>query len=142
MVYVKDILAKKGCAVATVSPEVTALEAASKMNEHHYGALVVVEGESVVGIISERDILTRLVAVRKDPTSTPVKDIMTTTVACGKMDTPIEECQALMTNKRVRHIPIIEKKKLVGIITQGDITAIEIHDKIDTIEFLNVYIKS
>jgi CBS domain-containing protein len=110
------------------------------MNEDRIGSLVVTRGEQVVGIFSERDILRRVVAEEREPGSTKVWDIMTTPVAICRPDTPLDECKAIMTEKRVRHLPVVEDGKLKGIVTAGDVMAMEATHHQQTIEYLHEYL--
>jgi len=137
---VKDILDKKGNKVASAEKSQNVLAAAKKMNDQRIGSLVVIEGENVVGIFTERDILTRVVAEGRDPRKTDLADVITTPVACCRRDTTLEECRAVMTEKRVRHLPVVEDKKLLGIVTSGDIMAHHIEAHEETIQYLNEYI--
>ncbi len=143
---VKDIVAKKGPYVASIGREHTVLEAAREMNARRIGALVVTDGDNVVGIITERDVLTRVVALQMDPVKTKVEQVMTCPVACCRPETAISEVRQVMTDKRIRHIPVVEEGKLVGIVTIGDVLAKEAaeqKEKIDglheTIDYLHEY---
>src|SRR5438309_6177913 len=108
MPTVRDILAKKGSDVITVAPKETVLHAAELMNERGIGRLVVAEGARPVGIFTERDILPRVVAQRRDPTTTRVAGAITSPgVACAP-DTSVEGCAAMMTAKHIRHLPAVE----------------------------------
>ncbi len=140
MVKVKDILAKKGNFVAPIGKNNTVLEAAMEMNARRIGALVVTEGKNVVGIVTERDILRRLVAAQRDPEKTTVGEIMSSPVACCRTETTLEECRGVMTNKRIRHIPVVEDNNLMGIITIGDLMAYEVEESQETILYLHEYI--
>jgi CBS domain-containing protein len=137
---VQDILDMKNSSVASISKADVVLDAAKKMNDSRIGSLVVTEGDNVVGIFTERDILTRIVAAGRNPGNTPVGEVMSTPVACCRRDTTLEECRAVMTQKRIRHLPVVEEKKLLGIVTSGDILArrIDVHE--ETIRYLNEYI--
>jgi CBS domain-containing protein len=143
---VKTILQKKGAFVASVRKDQTVLEAARQMNARRIGAVVVTDGDSVLGIFTERDVMTRVVALQLDPATTKVEQVMTCPVACCRPDTPLAECRQVMTTKRIRHIPVVEGNRLVGIVTSGDILAAEVaehREKIDdlhqTIDYLNEY---
>lgn len=140
MAQVRDILDRKGRAVATVTPEKTVYQAAVMMNQERIGALVVVEGDEVTGIFTERDILMRVVAAGRDPKATPVAEVMTTSVISCTPSTPVAECKTLMTERRVRHLPVIEAGRLIGIVTSGDTLALEVAEKQDQIADLQSYI--
>ncbi len=140
MVTVKDILQKKGAQVDTIGPKDTVLDAAKLMNAKRIGALVVTEGSKAIGIFSERDMLTRVVASQLDPATTTVGQVMTSPVACCPATTKIEECKSVMTMKRIRHLPVVDDTGLIGMITSGDLLAMEAVEQEKTIEFLNQYI--
>lgn len=136
----QSVLDRKGTEVATVDRHATILDAARLMNERRIGALVVVDKEKVVGIFTERDILCRVVAEECDPAQTHVGDVMTSPMACCRRDTKIAECQAVMTDKRIRHLPVVEAGTLYGMISSGDILALNSDDQQATIEYLNEYL--
>lgn len=147
MAMVNAILARKGLFVATTPPTATVLEAARQMNSLRIGSLVVTDDDAVIGIVSERDILTRIVAAARDPATTTVGEIMTSPVACCRRDTSLEECRRVMTTRRIRRLPVVEEDRLIGIITIGDLVAQEAHDQRRTIadlhysvEFLHGYL--
>ncbi len=110
------------------------------MNERRIGGLVVTSGDRVIGIFTERDVLIRVVAAGRPPGETLVESVMTTPMACCRRDTPLAECRAVMTNKRIRHLPVVEEGKLYGIISAGDILAGEVADQRETIEYLHEYL--
>jgi CBS domain-containing protein len=140
MTNAQSILSRKGSDVATVDLKASVLDAARVMNERRIGAVVVTSGPRVVGIFTERDVLTRVVAAGRAPAETPVETVMTTPMACCRRDTPLSECRAVMTNKRIRHLPVVEDGKLFGIISSGDILAGEVADQKETIEYLHEYL--
>jgi CBS domain-containing protein len=126
--------------VATVPQEATVLEAAKLMNDRRIGAVVVTDGDKVVGIFTERDILMRVVAAGASPGETRVSSVMTSPMACCRRDTPLAECKATMTGKRIRHLPVVEEGRLYGIVSSGDILASEVQDQQATIEYLHEYL--
>ena len=136
----QSILQKKGSDVATVDRKTTVLDAARTMNQRRIGAVVVGDGDRVVGIFTERDILNRIVAVGKDPKTTAVGEVMTSPMACCRRDTPLAECKTVMRQKRIRHLPVVEDGKLYGMISAGDILAGEVSDQQATIEYLHEYL--
>jgi CBS domain-containing protein len=140
MPKVQDILSHKGSDVATIEANRSVVDAAQEMNRRRIGSLVVVKGERVVGIFTERDILVRVVAERRDPEKTPVGEVMTAPVVCCVPETEIAECRGIVTNRRIRHIPIVVAGKLVGIVTSGDILARESMEREVTLESLSEYI--
>ena len=140
MPKVSEIIDKKGGDVATVGREDTAIRAVEIMNERRIGAVVVVNDGKVVGIFTERDLLNRIVAKGLDAATTPVKDVMSTPVACCQLSTDLTEAQSVMTNKRVRHLPVVEGDDLVGIVSIGDLMARQVTDQKNTIRYLNEYL--
>ncbi len=140
MPTVQDILAKKSDDVAIIEEEATVKEAAKIMSDRRIGSLVVGRGEKVVGIFTERDVLCRVVALHLDPLETSVKDVMTTPVACCQPTTKLAECRSVMTEKRIRHLPVVEDNRLVGMISSGDILALEDRQQERTIEYLHEYL--
>ena len=136
----QTILDNKGTDVATVERGDTVFDAAKCMNDKRIGALVVRDGENVIGIFTERDILNRVVAAGLDPKATPVGDVMTSPMACCRRDSRLAECKAVMTSKRIRHLPVVEDGTLYGMISAGDILASECDGKQETIEYLQEYL--
>ena len=125
---IRDVLTSKSSMVVTVGPDATVLEAARMLVHHSIGSLVVVEGGEILGIITERDVL-RLAA--RDPGglgSTPVSAVMTTNLVVGLADDDIGYGMAVMTNNRVRHLPVVEGKRLVGIVSIGDLVNASLAD--------------
>jgi CBS domain-containing protein len=136
----QDVISQKPGDVAIIGEEGTVMEAAKVMSDRHIGALVVSRGEKVIGIFTERDVLNRIVAKGRNPTTTLVKDVMTSPVACCQPTTKLAECRSVMTEKRIRHLPVVTDGTLVGMISIGDIVALENHDKQMTIEYLHEYL--
>lgn len=140
MTTVESVLAKKGGQVVTIGVTDTALVAATLMNERGIGGLVVLDGGRVAGMFTERDILRRVVAMRRDPATTPVREVMTSPVAYCRRETTLDECRAVMTEKRIRHLPVVDEKGVCGIVTIGDLMAHDVTDQQATIQYLNEYI--
>lgn len=139
MLTVQDVLDRKGREVATIDSHRSVLEAAEKMNERHIGSLVVTSGDRVIGIFTERDILRRVVAAGKSPTETRVAEVMSAPTACCRRRTTLAECRSIMTQRRIRHLPVVEDGNLLGIISAGDLMAIEAIEQQTAIEFLHEY---
>ena len=135
----KDIIANKP-AVAIIAEEAMVMDAAKIMSDRHIGSLVVVRGDKVVGIFTERDVLNRVVARHLDPLETVIKDVMTTPVACCQPTTKLAECRGVMTRKRIRHLPVVQENKLLGMVSSGDILAMEHGDQQKTIEYMYEYL--
>ena len=126
--------------MATVDRADSVLDAAREMNRRRIGAVVVRDGVRVVGIFTERDILNRVVAAGLSPDETPVGAVMTSPMAVCRRDTKLAECKSVMTQKRIRHLPVVEESTLYGIISIGDIMASEVADQQATIEYLHEYL--
>jgi CBS domain-containing protein len=142
MKTVRDILAVKGRDVWTVDLDATVFEALSRMAEKEVGALMVMDGPRLVGIISERDYARKIVLLGRTSPNTLVNEIMTSHVVYTHLEQSIEECMALVTEKRIRHLPVIDEGKLVGVISIGDLVKSIISDQKFIIEQLVRYITS
>lgn len=141
MATVKQLLPAKALPVATTRPDATVLEAARAMNDRKIGALVVVgEGAIPVGIVTERDVMARLVARALDPTATTVAEIMTDRVITCSPETRLSELRVLMRERRIRHVPVLEDDRLVGMVSIGDLNAAETGVLTQTIRTLEAYI--
>lgn len=139
MATVSEVLSNKGRNVVSIAPDATVHDAAKKMAQFKIGAVLVTRGTEILGIFTERDLLNRVVAADADPNSTPIGEVMTAPVACATLQTKLTECQAVMTRNRLRHLPIVENGRLVGMISSGDILARENHDAQETIHYLHEY---
>ncbi|MER3443539.1 MAG: histidine kinase [Meiothermus sp.] len=118
---VRQLILAKGNRVHTISPDATVFEALERMAMYDIGALVVMEDERVVGIFSERDYARKVVLVGRVSRETKVREIMTDEVITVSPETTVGECMALMTGKRIRHLPVLEGENLVGLISIGDV---------------------
>ena len=116
-----EILAAKGHPLLSVPPDATVFDALVMMAEKNVGALVVLEGEKLAGIFSERDYARKIILLGKASKETLVREIMTDRVLCVSPAQSIEECMALMTEKRIRHLPVLDHKKVIGVISIGDV---------------------
>jgi CBS domain-containing protein len=140
MICVKDILEGKGGKIYSISPSATVFEALQMMSEKEIGALVVMENSKVVGIMSERDYARKVILLGKTSRETSVKEVMSTTLFSVKPEAKVEDVMVLMTGKHVRHLPVFEKDKFVGIISIGDVVKSIISDKNFLINQLSEYI--
>lgn len=140
MSTVQSILDQKGNEALTVAYGTSVLDAARMMNERQIGSLVVTHEGQVCGIITERDILRRLVVGERDARTTAVGEIMTREITACQRDTPLCDCRSIVTSKRIRHLPVIEQGRLKGIITIGDLVKYEIKEKEETIGHLHEYL--
>jgi len=139
MSLVRDVLAAKDSDVCTIGPDKTVLDAAALMNHCRIGAVVVIDGDKIVGIFTERDVMNRVVAEEKDAATTAIRDVMTTKVAFCEQDTTLEACRGVMTKHKIRHLPVVEDGKLRGMISSGDILARRLLEHEETIKYLHEY---
>lgn len=137
---IRNILNEKGTEVYDIGPENTVYEAIEKMAGKDIGALLVMEGEQLLGIITERDYRNKVILKGRTSRTTPVKDIMSTGVYCVEPSETVETCMALMTDRKFRHLPVIENDKVAGVISIGDLVKaviskqkVEIHNLRDYI---------
>ena len=139
---VRQMMNEKAHRLLSIQPEHTVYDALLQMAEHDVGALIVLRGEQLVGIFSERDYARKIILDGKTSKLTPISAVMTHDVICVDPDRTADECMALMTEKHVRHLPIIENKAVVGLISIGDVVREMISDQKHTIEQLEQYIMS
>ncbi len=131
---------KKSQEIWSISPDATVFEALEKMAEKNIGALLVMTGEAVDGIISERDCVRKVDLTGKTSHDMKVKEIMTSQVITLDINQSLEECMQIMTDRKVRHLPVLENKHLVGIVSIGDVLKEIVSDQQYMIEQLNRYI--
>ena len=137
---VADLLAKKGSQVYTIERTATVYEAVKKMVELHTGSLLVTKGQEICGIITERDYLRYIVLEGRTSKDTEVREIMTANVICVDPNYLVDECMAIMTEKRIRHLPVMDGGKLVGLVSIGDLVKQVSHDRKCDIQYLTDYI--
>ena len=140
MNFVSQLVDAKGREVWWVTPDTFVFDALKLMAEKNIGALVVLEANNLVGIFSERDYARKVILKGKASKDTPVKEIMSTQVFFVRPQQSIEECMALMTTKRIRHLPVLEGDKVVGMISIGDVVKAIISEREFTIKQLENYI--
>lgn len=138
----QQVLARKSQRLLSIAPDATVFDALTLMALHDIGSLVVLDGERLTGIFSERDYARQVVLLGKSSKETRVRDIMTHKVLCVRPDQTVSECMALMTQKRVRHLPVLDHKKVVGVISIGDVVKEVISGQQQMIEQLEQYIHS
>ena len=138
---VQQVLKHKLHRVVSIEPDASVYEALVLMAKHDIGSLVVMDGERLTGIFSERDYARQIVLLGKSSKETHVREIMTHKVLCVRPDQTVDECMGLMTAKRVRHLPVLEHKKVVGIVSIGDMVKSIIADQKFIIEQLEHYIQ-
>ncbi|AUX48670.1 inosine-5-monophosphate dehydrogenase [Sorangium cellulosum] len=138
---VGEVLNNKGRTVYTISPESTVFEAVQWMCARHVGALLVSIDGSPSGIISERDVMTRVILARRDPAKTLVADVMTREVVCVEPGTPARQAMAVMTERRCRHLPVVEDGRVIGMISIGDLVHWASHEQEAEIKMLTEYVQ-
>ncbi len=121
MINVRDLVRRKGSQVYAVEPDATVLEALEVMAKHNIGAVLVMQGDRLAGILSERDCVRKLDLDRKTAAGTRVEEIMTADVLSVDASQSLEECMALMTDKNIRHLPVYENNELMGVISVRDV---------------------
>jgi CBS domain-containing protein len=137
---VRQVLNAKGFAVETITPETSVYDALQKMSNREVGALVVLEEGEICGLISERDYARKVVLQGRNSRDTQVQEIMTRRLITVEPQQTVEACLVLLTDKRIRHLPVVEEGRLVGIVSIGDIVKAVIEAQRLTIEELESYI--
>ncbi|MEM1263647.1 MAG: CBS domain-containing protein [Pseudomonadota bacterium] len=137
---IKTLLEKKGSHVWNVAPDASVLDALKMMAEKKIGALPVMEGEKLIGIVSERDYARKIVLENRSSKDTKVSEIMTAKVVCARLDQQVEECMAVMMNGNFRHLPVVEAEKVIGVLSLRDLVKVVIAEQKFTIEQLESYI--
>jgi CBS domain-containing protein len=140
MTTAHDILRFKGHTVHCVRPDDTVLAALGVMAEHDIGAVLVLDGDELLGILTERDYARKVALVGRASKDSPVRAIMTTDVVCVPGTRTVEECMGLMTDRRCRHLPVVENGHVVGVVSIGDLVKATIDEQEFTINQLKNYI--
>ncbi len=141
MGQVSDILAAKGSTVLEIDAEATVFDAVSKMVDGNVGSLLVTDGGRLVGIVTERDYLRRVAIVGRDERTTPVREVMSTPIVYTTPESSIEECMAVMTERRIRHLPVLtESREVMGVVSIGDLVKFQTREQSAQIKFLEEYI--
>lgn len=142
MKSLKQLISAKGSQVYFIGPDAKVIEALQLMAHKDVGALVVMEGEKLVGIISERDYARKVILHGRSSEDVPVREIMTSEVITVDPERTVEECMALVTQKRTRHLPVTESGRLIGVVSIGDLVKEVIAEQEQTIKQLESYIHS
>ena len=142
MKLIKELLDSKGHDVWSIAPDDVVFNAIKMLADKSVGALLVMDGDKLVGIISERDYARKVILQGRSSKETPVRDIMTAPVICARPEQTVEVGMALMTEKRIRHLPIVEEGRIVGIVSIGDLVKSILAEKEYLIEQLETYIAS
>lgn len=140
MARVAEILAAKGGAVYRTSPDTTAYAAVAEMLAQGIGSLLVTDGEAIAGIFTERDYLRRVLLQDRDPRATRVGDVMTPRIVAVEPSRSIEDCMAIMTQQRFRHLPVMDGGRLVGVVSIGDLVKYLSAEREVEIRYLTEYI--
>ena len=136
----EGILAAKDPRLHTIEPQATVIEAVEKMCAARVGALLVMDGKALLGIFTERDLMTRVLLSRRPPDKTSVKDVMTQPTICVGVGVSPGEAMTLMTNRRVRHLPVARDNRIVGVVSIGDMVRWIIHDRERQVDELRGYV--
>jgi CBS domain-containing protein len=142
MINVSDLLARKSRAVHSIAPDVPVLEAVRLMAEHGIGAVLVMEGGDLKGILSERDYARKVVLKGRSSGETPIRQIMSSPVHTVHPDDSLEDCMRTMTERRIRHLPVLQGGRVVGVLSIGDLVKAVIDEQKRTIDELTAYIHS
>lgn len=140
MTTVRQLLDGKGRAVYAVDPEDPVLEAIRQMADHHVGALVVMKDGKLEGIVSERDYARKVILHGRSSAETPVRQIMSSPVVTVSLAQTVQDCMELMTGRRLRHLPVVEEGRVVGMVSIGDLVKAVMEEQQRTIEQLESYI--
>ena len=140
MATAEQFISLKGSTVASLGPGATVLEAALLMNERGIGSVMVIDKDRLAGIFTERDVLRRVVAEQRDPATTKLADVMTSPVACAAPHTTLDEIRQVMRERRIRHVPVVNAKRVLGMISIGDLNKAERDVQVETIRYLEQYI--
>ena len=140
MVSVKQLLDQKGTNILSISPQATVREALTLMAQEEVGALLVMEGEKLTGIVSERDYARKVILMGRTSKDTKVGEIMSTTLTTVTPEQNVYDCMTLMSDKHIRHLPVLEGERVVGILSIGDVVSAVISNQASMIEHLEAYI--
>lgn len=136
-----DLVREKNQTIASLGGDASVLDAANLMNDRRIGSVLVMEGPRLLGIFTERDILRRVVARRRDPASTLLREVMTSPVACALPHTTLEEMRLVVRNRKVRHLPVVDDDgRVLGMVSIGDLNRAEHAVQEQTIHYLEQYI--
>ena len=139
MATARQLIAIKGARVASLPPTATVLQAAQLMNDRHIGSVLVIDRNRLVGIFTERDVMRRIVAEERSAADTTLDEVMTRKVAFAAPHTRLDEIRALMRRKRIRHLPVLHRKRVVGMISIGDLNKAEHDGQVETIRYLEQF---
>lgn len=138
---IQDVIANKPNRVEDIGPDATVEGAVARMNELHIGSLLVIEDAHLVGIVTERDLLVRVLAAGRDPATTKVRDVMTRELVVINLHETVEEAMVLVTRRRCRHLPVVDGDRICGLVSAGDLTAWLVREQQQTIDDLYQYVR-
>jgi CBS domain-containing protein len=136
----RSVLEQKGRVVHSIGPDASVYDAIARMDELKVGALFVIDDSRLVGVISERDYARKVILQHRASKETLVREVMTTPVIYVEVSTPLSECMRIIDHERVRHLPVMEAGKLVGVVSIGDVVRTIIAQQADKIDYLNTMI--
>jgi CBS domain-containing protein len=142
MAIVSQLLKQKGRVIHAVAPDAPVLEAIRLMAEHSVGALLVMQGEQLVGVVSERDYARKVILKGRSSNETPIRQIMSAPVLTVRADQSVHECMRIMTENRIRHLPVVDANGVIGVLSIGDLVRVVLEEQQRTIADLEQYIHS
>ena len=142
MTVVAQLLKHKRDAIYSVEPEAPVLEAIRLMAEHGVGALLVMQGQELLGVVSERDYARKVILKGRSSSETLVREIMSSPVITVRPDQSVRDCMQIVTDKRIRHLPVVTGERVVGVLSIGDLVRAVLEEQQKTIEELEQYIRS
>ena len=140
MATARHLLDRKGRGIFSIGPNEPVLEAVRLMAEHHVGALLVMKGDQLAGIVSERDYARKVVLKGRSSAETPVSQIMSAPVVTVTLTSSVQECMQLMTARHIRHLPVVDGGRVIGMVSIGDLVKAVMEEQKQTIEQLESYI--
>jgi CBS domain-containing protein len=141
MTLLSQLLDSKGHSVHAIAPGASVIDAIRSMAENHVGALLVMEGQQLAGIVSERDYARKVILLGRSSSSTAVREIMSSNVFTLPPDSTVEDAMRLMTDRRIRHLPVVTSGRVLGIVSIGDLVKCVIDEQRHTIDELHSYIR-
>ncbi len=140
MATVRELIDRKGGDLLMVDPDTTVLEASRLMNDRGVGSVLVMTGGTLAGIFTERDLMRRVVAVDRLPGATKVGEVMTSSLVTCTPDATMQDCGTVMSERRIRHLPVVDDSGVVGLVTTGDLLANELKEKDAAIQQLESFV--
>ena len=141
MALVKQVLKHKGGTVHHIEPDEPVIEAIRLMAQHGIGALLVMQDEQLLGVVSERDYARKVILKGRSSSETPVRQIMSSPVIVVHAEQSVRDCMQIMTDKRVRHLPVVDAERVIGVVSIGDLVRTVLEEQQQTIDQLEQYIR-